>query len=122
MVPSRLNAPWCSPRLLLPCVATCDDEFGSGFILAGLFALGGKAPRRHWMPSARSAALAAAMRMVDRIHRHAAIVRHAAHPALASSLADRNIHVVRMETAPIVAMQRPCTMRCSPELRRKMTY
>src|SRR5215471_12658561 len=27
-----------------------------------------------------------------------------------------------LETAPIVAMQRPCTMRCSPELRRKMTY
>ena len=28
----------------------------------------------------------------------------------------------RFYAAPIVAMQRPCTMRCSVELRRRMTY
>src|SRR5262245_56512269 len=46
------------------------------------------------MSAARRAALAAAMRMVDRVHRYATIVRHAAHPALASGLADRDVHVV----------------------------
>src|SRR5271166_6043310 len=46
------------------------------------------------MATARGAPLAAAVRMVDWIHRHAAIVRHAPHPALAAGLADRNVHVI----------------------------
>src|SRR2546430_15315091 len=85
-----------SPRLLLPRVAAHDDEFVGGLVPAGLLALGREAPRRDRMSAARRAALAAAMRVVYRVHRHAAIVRHAAHPALASSLADRNVHVVRI--------------------------
>src|SRR5258707_802645 len=46
------------------------------------------------MAAARGATLAAAMRMIDRIHRHAAIVRLPALPAIAAGLADRDVHVV----------------------------
>src|SRR5258705_948110 len=70
------------PRLLLflPRVAAGNDEFGGVLLLAGLLALGRAAPGRHRMTAARATALAAAMVMVDRVHRHAAVVRHAAHP------------------------------------------
>src|SRR5215813_9546610 len=88
------------PRLLVPRVAARDDEFGGRLVPAGLLALGGKAPRRHRVPTARGAPFAAAVRMVDRIHRYAAIVRHAPHPALASGLADRNVHIVRVRHRP----------------------
>ena len=63
-------------------------------VVAGLLALGREAPRRDRMAAARGAAFAAAMRVIDRVHRDAAIVRTAAHPALAAGLADRDVHVV----------------------------
>src|SRR5260370_27123467 len=80
--------------LFLPRVAARNDEFGGGLVLAGLLSLGRKAPRRHRMAATRGAAFAAAMGMVDRIHRNAAVVRHAAHPALATGLSDPAVHVV----------------------------
>src|SRR5262249_62049824 len=61
-----------------------------------LLALGWDPPGRPRMPPAGAAALAAAERMIDRVHRHAAIVRHAPKPALAAGLADRDVHVVRI--------------------------
>src|SRR5262249_17616482 len=82
--------------LLLPLVAARNDELGGGLVPAGLLALGRESPRRHRMPPAGGAALAAAVRMIDRVHRYAAVVRHAPHPALTPSLADRNVHVVRV--------------------------
>src|SRR5436190_23481478 len=82
--------------LLFPRVAADHDELGGRFVTAGLLALGWEAPRRHRMTSARGSSLAAAMRMIDGIHRHAAIVRPPSHPALASSLADRGVHAVRI--------------------------
>src|SRR5256714_15626476 len=80
--------------LLLARVAACHDEFLRRLVVARLLALGGEAPRSDRMTPARGAALAAAMRMIDRIHRDAAIVRHAPHPALAARLADRDVHVI----------------------------
>src|SRR6516162_10350105 len=101
MDPSKPIVPWWRPRpLLLPHVAAGDDELGGGFVLPGLLALGGKSPGRDRMAATRSASLAASVRMVDRIHRHAAIVRHAPHPALAAGLADRNVHVVWVRHRP----------------------
>src|SRR5499426_2329026 len=82
--------------LLLPRVAARNDELGGGLVPAGLLALGRESPRRHRMPPAGGAALAAAVRMIDRVHRYAAVVRHAPHPALAPGLADRDVHVVRV--------------------------
>src|ERR1700746_214400 len=46
------------------------------------------------MTAARGAAFAAAMRVVNRVHGNAAVVRTAAEPALAARLADRDVHVI----------------------------
>src|SRR5262249_53342396 len=76
---------------LLPRVAARDDELGGGLVLAGLLALGREAPRRGRLPAALGAA---PVRMVDRLYRDAAVVRHAPHPSLAPGLADRDVHVI----------------------------
>src|SRR5216683_5420533 len=86
--------------LLLPRVAARNDEFGRRLVLAGLLSLGREAPRRHRVAATRSAAFAAAMGMVDGIHRNAAVVRHAAHPTLATGFSDRDIHVVGIRDGP----------------------
>src|SRR5207253_38759 len=52
------------------------------------------APRGHRMAAARRLAFAAAMRMVDRVHRHAAYRGLAAEPAVPPGLADHDILVV----------------------------
>src|SRR4030095_7527138 len=70
-----------------------DNESLRTFILPGLLALGREAPRRRPVLAALGAA---AMRVVDWIHRYAAVMRHAALPALPASFADRGIHVVRI--------------------------
>src|SRR5579862_2754283 len=82
------------PLLLLPRVAARNDELGGGLVGARLLALGREAPGSDGMAAARRAAFAAAKGMIDRIHRDAAIVRHAAEPALAAGLADRGVHLV----------------------------
>src|SRR6185437_2234533 len=61
---------------------------------AGLLALGRLAPRGDRVAAARGAAFTAAMGVVDRVHGDAAIMRTAAHPALATCLADRGVHVI----------------------------
>src|SRR4030088_1908312 len=48
------------------------------------------------MTAARGAASAAAVRMFYRVHGDAAVMRLAAEPAIATGLADRNIHVIRV--------------------------
>src|SRR3954465_9357484 len=75
-------------------MAADENESVSRLVRTGFLALGGEAPRRHRMTTAGGAAFAATVRMVDRVHGHAAVVRHAALPALAASLADRDVHVV----------------------------
>src|SRR5262245_22342978 len=70
-----------------------DNESLCAFILPGLLALGREAP---WRGPMLAALGAAAMRVVDRIHRDAAVMRHTALPALPASLPDRGIHVVRV--------------------------
>src|SRR6185312_12275162 len=76
--------------------ATTDDEAIRRLVVPGLVALGALAPRRNRMPTARGAAFAAAVRMVDRVHRHATDHRALAEPAIAAGLADRNILTIRI--------------------------
>src|SRR4051812_6173771 len=118
-LPNRTRHDAVPCLLFLPSVAARNDELGGGFVLAGLLALGGEAPRRHRMAPARGAALAAAMRMVDRVHRHAAVVRHAPLPALASGLADRDVHVVgirhRADRRHAAAMYQALLGRVEPQ-------
>src|SRR5215469_9176687 len=59
-------------------------------------ALGTLAPGRDRMTAARGAAFAAAMRMVDRVHRDAAHRRLLAEPAIAAGLADRDVLLIRI--------------------------
>src|ERR1700690_3710954 len=82
--------------LLLPLVAANENESVGRLVRPRLLALGRLAPRRHRMTAARGAAFAAAVRMVDRVHRDAAVMGLAAEPAVATGLADRNVHVVRI--------------------------
>src|SRR6202012_2334037 len=82
--------------LLLPLVAAGENESRGGLVLAGLLALGREAPRRNRGTPAGGAAFAAAVRMVDRVHRDTAVMRLAAEPAVATGLAQRDVHMVRV--------------------------
>src|SRR5215212_5163090 len=92
------NGPFQTERVMMPLllarVAARHDEFLRRLIVACLLALGGEAPRGDRMTAAGGAAFAAAVRVIDRVHRDAAVVRHAPHPALAARLADRDVHVI----------------------------
>src|SRR5206468_163863 len=79
---------------LLACVPRGHDEFRGGLVLARLLALGRLAPRGHRVAAAGGTAFAAAMRVIDRVHGDAAIVRTPTEPARAPGLADRGIHVI----------------------------
>src|ERR1700709_1748513 len=82
---------WRSLRCLLARVAADHDELGGGLVLAVLLALGRESPGGARMAAALGAP---AVRVIDRVHGDAAVVRHAALPALAAGLADRRVPVV----------------------------
>src|SRR5205807_3910210 len=63
-------------------------------LLPRLAALGQHARRAARVPAAGGAPLAAAHRVADRVHRRAAVVRLAAHVALAAGLAEADVHVL----------------------------
>src|SRR5258708_3675914 len=98
---SSTKGPLCTERgmagswfLLL--VPAADDHLVRALVVAGLVALGRHAPRRRRMAAAGGAPLAAAHRVVDRVHRHAAVVRAAAQPALAPRLAEGDVLVIEV--------------------------
>src|SRR5665213_400103 len=74
-------------------VARAHDHLGGALILARLGTLGWLAPRRDRMTAALGAAFAAAMRMVDRVHRGTTNRRTLALPHVATGLADHFVHV-----------------------------
>src|SRR6185312_1726349 len=82
--------------LLLPLVAADQNELVGRLVRPGFLALGRLAPRRHRVAATRGAAFTTAVRMVDRVHDDAAVVRTTAEPAGAARLADRDVHVVRV--------------------------
>src|SRR3954470_18011541 len=92
--PNRARHCGRSLLFLLASVTAREDELGGSFVLAGLLALGVFAPGCDRMAPARGAAFAATMRMIDRVHGHAAIVRTSAEPARTAGFADRRIHLV----------------------------
>src|SRR6185437_4478399 len=81
-----------------------------------LLALGREAPRRGPVTAALGAP---AVRMVDRVHGDAAVVRHAALPALAAGLADGRVHVVgvrhRADRGHAAAMHQALLAGIQPE-------
>src|ERR1700681_3128449 len=102
-------------------MTTPRDELGGALVAARLVALGRLAPRRHRMAAAGSAALAAAKRMVDRVHGDAAYRRHAALPAIAPCLADVDVGVVgvgnRTDSRKAVLVHEPLLAGIEPEQR-----
>src|SRR3569833_1529384 len=84
-----------SPKPLInTLLATTDDHAVGALVRAGLITLGRRAPRAHRMTTALGAAFAAAVRMVDRVHRRAAHRRADAAPALRAGLAERTQNVL----------------------------
>src|SRR5207253_561133 len=83
-----------SPFTFAGAAAAADDQL-VGFLVLGARALAERrhAPRRDGMP-ALGLALAAAVRVVDRVHRGAADARALAEPAAAAGLAARGVLVV----------------------------
>src|SRR5437879_13841721 len=81
-------------------LAAADDELrGRLLLMTGLAALG-LAPRVGGGPAARALTLAAAQRMVHRVHGHAPHPRHATEPAALPRLADRQQLVLGVADLP----------------------
>src|SRR5690606_39599281 len=80
--------------LALALMARAHDELVGRLVGPGALALGGLAPRRDRMTAARGAAFTTAVRVVDRIHCDAAVVRTLAAPARAAGLAGVDVAVV----------------------------
>src|SRR5690606_21868232 len=75
-------------------LAAPDDHVVGPLVLARLEALGKLAPWRAGMTAAARATLATAHRVIDRVHRHAAVVRTTAQPALTPRLTEADVAVV----------------------------
>src|SRR4051794_31633568 len=80
---------------LLPSLATAHDVAVTRLVLlAGAVPERGDAPRGDRVTARRGGALAAAVRVVDRVHGRAARLRADAHVPLATGLADLDVLVV----------------------------
>src|ERR1043165_8098680 len=86
-----------APTLFL---SPLNDELVRRLAITCLVPLGRQAPRRYRMPAAGRLALAAAERMVDRIHRHAAHVGALPQPAAAARLSDGHVLVIEVADLP----------------------
>src|SRR3954447_26819933 len=92
------NGPFHTERAIsvLPLRTAANDQASGPLVGASLVALGRHAPGGDRVPAARGAALAAAVRVVDRVHHDAAVVRAPAHPARTAGLADLLVLPVRV--------------------------
>src|SRR6185312_10802591 len=91
----RGSTPYSLFPVLLLALAAHDERIGP-LVVACLVTARRLSPRGHRMASARGLAFAAAVRMVHRVHCHAAVGWANALPAVASRLANRHILVVRV--------------------------
>src|ERR1700750_3132399 len=96
--PCLLLQPLLASTALL--ISTTNDERVDPLVVARLVAARRLAPWRHRMPAARGLALAAAVRVIDRVHGHAAVGWTNALPAVASRLTDGHVLVVRIAHLP----------------------
>src|SRR5256885_2165258 len=84
------------PLLLSP----ADNELVGALVIACLVTARGLAPGSYGMASAGGLAFAAAMRMVDRVHRDTAVYRLLAQPDVPAGLADGHVLVVHIADLP----------------------
>src|SRR6185312_6021722 len=85
---------WRYLFLALALMARAQDELVGRLVGPRLLALGRLAPRADRMTATGGAAFTTAMRVVDRVHGHAAIVRALAAPDRAAGLAVVDVAVV----------------------------
>src|SRR5580693_5679395 len=71
--------------------ATVDDKCIRPLVVSGLVSACRLAPRGHRMAATGSLAFTATVRMIDRVHRNAAIVRPLPQPPRTSGFADGNV-------------------------------
>src|SRR4051812_17784036 len=92
------NGPFHTERAIsvAPLRTAADDQPGGPLVGAGLVPLGRHAPGRDRVAAAGRAAFAAAVRVIDRIHDDAAVVRAPAEPARTAGLADLLVLPVRI--------------------------
>src|SRR5678816_166375 len=94
------KGPFFSERLIqqtsLPLVAAADDILVSPRVVARLVSLCRRAPWSHRVPPAGRLAFAAAVRMIDRVHRDTAVDRLSPHPPLAAGLANGDVLVLQV--------------------------
>src|SRR5262249_40379723 len=91
----------CPSALLLATAAAADDQLvGFLVLLPGALAERRYAPRSDRVTAALRLALAAAVRVVDGVHRGAADGRTLAEPAATTGLAARDVLVVRIAALP----------------------
>src|SRR5664279_4027783 len=87
------NGPFFTERPIvsysLAFVAALHDHCGRALVGTGAVALGLGAPRTDRMHTRRGLAFTTAVRVIDRVHDHAANGRADAAPAVSASLADR---------------------------------
>src|SRR5262249_14852132 len=84
------------PKGRLRFLPTAHDECIGPLVVAGLKAPRWLAPRRHRMTSTGGLAFTTAMRVIDWIHRDAAIVRTSAAPAHTTCFANGDVLVIRI--------------------------
>src|SRR6185436_11142492 len=95
-----------------------DDHLLRPLVLARLVTACRLAPGRHRIAAAGSLAFAAAMRVVHRVHRHAAYVRANALPTRSTSFTERNILVLNIAD---LAHRGPAFNRHAPHFARRHT-
>ena len=74
------------------------------------------------MASTGGLALTTTVRVIDRVHRHAAYARALAFPAIAAGLAQLILDCSALPTSPTVARQRTSTIRISPDGMRSVAF
>src|SRR6478752_598626 len=92
--PFSSSAPSAATLLLAAAPAAHDVAVGLLALLAGAVPERGLAPGGHRVPAGRVVGLAAAVRVVDRVHRHAAALRPLPLVAAAAGLADLEVLVL----------------------------
>src|SRR5271165_1804913 len=98
-----MNAPFLVERaisLSVLLLSAGHDERIGPLVVPSLVAARRLAPRSYRVAAAAGFALAAAMRMIDRVHDHATVGGANAQPAGTASLADGNVFVIEVANLP----------------------
>src|SRR5712671_6600316 len=93
MVPSKPSVPRSS-SVRLALAAAAHDEPVRRLVVPRFLSLGRLTPGRNRVAATRSATLPAAMRVIDRVHRHTAYRRPAAQPTTPAGLADDDVLLI----------------------------